>query len=61
MCVYIYIYIHIYIYIYISPPTPEEEMAVHSSFLAWKIPWIEETGELELQRGVAKSQTRLSN
>ena len=57
MCVYIYIYV----YIYISPPTPKKEMAVHSSFLAWKIPWIEDTGKLQLQRGVAKSQTQLNN
>ena len=31
----------------------EEEMATHSSILAWKVPWIEEPGELqsmELQR-----------
>ena len=25
----------------------EEEMATHSSILAWKIPWTEETGMLE--------------
>ena len=25
---------------------PEEEMATHSSILAWKIPWTEELGEL---------------
>ena len=25
---------------------PEKEMATHSSFLAWRIPWIEETGRL---------------
>ena len=38
----------------------EEEMATHSSILAWKIPWTEESGGLqsiELQ----KSQTQLSN
>ena len=31
----------------------EEEMATHSSILAWKVPWIEEPGVLqsmELQR-----------
>ena len=31
----------------------EQEMAIHSSILAWKIPWIEESGGLqsmELQR-----------
>ena len=25
----------------------EEEMATHSSILAWKIPWTEEPGELQ--------------
>ena len=25
----------------------EEEMATHSSILAWKIPWTEETGGLQ--------------
>ena len=25
----------------------EEEMALHSSILAWEIPWIEESGELQ--------------
>ena len=25
----------------------EEEMATYSSILAWKIPWTEETGELQ--------------
>ena len=32
----------------------EEEMATHSSILAWEISWTEEPG-------VAKSQTRLSS
>ena len=35
----------------------EEEMATHSSILAWRIPWTEEPGGL--QSIVAKSQTRL--
>ena len=35
-------------------------MASHSSTLAWKIPWMEEPGGLQVH-GVAKSQTRLSN
>ena len=26
---------------------PEEEMAMHSSILAWRIPWAEESGELQ--------------
>ena len=34
----------------------EKEMATHSSILAWKIPWMEEPGGLQVQ-GVAKSQT----
>ena len=38
----------------------EKEMAPHSSILAWKIPWTEEPGGLQVQ-GVAKSQTRLSD
>ena len=38
----------------------EKEMAIHSSILAWEIPWTEEPGRLwsmELQ----KSRTRLSD
>ena len=35
-------------------------MATHSSTLAWKIPWMEEPGGLEVH-GVARSQTRLSD
>ena len=38
----------------------EEEMAAHSSILAWKIPWTEEPGglqSLELQR----VQTQMSD
>ena len=34
----------------------EEEMATHSSILAWEIPWIEEPGGL-LSVGSQKSQT----
>ena len=26
---------------------PEKEMAIHSSMLAWKIPWTEEPGRLQ--------------
>ena len=37
----------------------EEEMATHSSTLAWKIPWTEERSRL--QSRVAKSWTRLSD
>ena len=36
----------------------EKEMATHSSTLAWKIPWTEEPGRLQVH-GVAKSQTRV--
>ena len=34
----------------------EKEMTTHSSTLAWKIPWTEESGGL-IVHGVAKSQT----
>ena len=36
----------------------EKGMAIHSSILAWRIPWTEET---EGVRGVENSQTRLSH
>ena len=36
----------------------EEDMATHSSVLAWKIPWTGEPGEVS---GVTKSQTQLSD
>ena len=39
----------------------EKEMAIHSSTLAWKIPWTEEPGRLHVVHGVAKSRTRLSD
>ena len=37
----------------------EEEMATHSSILAWRIPWMEEPGRLQ-STGLQKSQTQLS-
>ena len=39
--------------------SPEEEMATHSSILAWKIPWTEKPGGLQ-SKGVTKSWTWLS-
>ena len=36
----------------------EEEMAAHSRILAWRIPWTEEPGGLQVYR-VTKSWTRL--
>ena len=39
----------------------EEEMATHSSTLAWKIPRTEEPGGLHRVHGVTKSQTRLTD
>ena len=39
----------------------EKEMATHSSTLAWKIPWTEESGRLHTIHGVAKSQTQLND
>ena len=38
----------------------EKEMATHSSILAWRIPWTEETGELQSMEW-QKSQIQLSN
>ena len=35
----------------------EEGMTIHSSILAWRIPWIEEPGV----HGAAKNWTRLSD
>ena len=35
----------------------EEEMATHSSILAWRIPWTEEFGRGVCNHGVAKSDT----
>ena len=37
----------------------EEEMATHSSILAWKIPWTEKPGRLQSMG--SQSQTRLSD
>ena len=37
----------------------EKEMAIHSSVLAWRIPWMEEPGGL--QSTGSQSQTRLSD
>ena len=39
----------------------EKGMATHSSILAWRIPWTEETGRLQSMGGIAKSQTQLSD
>ena len=38
----------------------EKEVATHFSTLAWKIPWMEEPGRLQVH-GVAKSQIQLSD
>ena len=38
----------------------EKDMATHSSILAWRIPWIEEPGGLQVH-GVTKSRTQLSD
>ena len=37
----------------------EEEMATHSSILAWRIPWMEKPGRLQSMR--SQSRTRLSS
>ena len=36
----------------------EKGMAIHSSILAWRIPWTEEPGRLQ-SMGVTQSQTQL--
>ena len=36
--------------------SPGGEMAIHSSILAWKIPWTEEPGRLQ-SRGCKESET----
>ena len=38
----------------------EEDMATHSSILAWRIPWAEEPGGLQ-PMGLQKSRIRLSS
>ena len=38
----------------------EEEMALHFSILAWKIPWIEEPGRIQSVHWVAESRIQLS-
>ena len=38
----------------------EEEMATHSSFLAWRIPWTEEPGELQSMGSQRVGHARLS-
>ena len=38
----------------------EKEMALHSSILAWEIPWTEEPGSLQ-SMGSQKSQTWLGD
>ena len=37
----------------------EKEMAIHSSIIAWKIPWMEEPGRLQCMG--LQSWTQLSN
>ena len=39
----------------------EKGVAIHSIILAWRIPWIEKPGGLQLSNRVAKSQTCLSD
>ena len=39
----------------------EKEIATHFRTLAWKIPWMEESGGLQRVHGATKSWTRLSD
>ena len=43
MDLFMHVYVHGMLYSHIS----EKAMAPHSSTLAWKIPWMEEPGELQ--------------
>ena len=43
-----------------SEDSLEEEVATHSSILAWEIPWTEEPGRLQ-SMGQQKTQTQLSD
>ena len=43
----IIIYFHIYFFFEIYSHLVEKAMAIHSSTLAWKIPWMEEPGRLQ--------------
>ena len=45
--IYIYMYIHIYLYARMYIHILEKEMAIHSSTLAWKVPWTEEPDRLQ--------------
>ena len=45
---------------FLGQEDPLEEMATHSSILAWRIPWTEEPGRLHSPWG-GKSWTRLSD
>ena len=38
---------------------PEKRMAIHSSILAWRIPWMEEPDRLQSMK--SQSQTQLSD
>ena len=40
--------------------SPEKEMTIHSSILAWEIPWTEETDRLQFIE-LQKIQTQLSD
>ena len=46
-------------YIFEKIQTDTKEMAIHSSILAWRIPWTEEPGRLQ-SMGLQKSWTQLS-
>ena len=39
----------------------EKEMATHSSILAWRILWTDESDGLQSVHGVERSEARLSN
>ena len=41
---------------FLGRDNPLEEMTIHSSFLAWEIPWTEELGRLQ-SKGPQKSDS----
>ena len=55
VCVHVRVFIHMLL-IVAQEDNLEEEMATHSSILAWEIPWTERPGRLQ-SMGSQKSQT----
>ena len=52
------VWVHLYFDLWVEKILLEKEMAIHCSILAWKIPYTEEPGRLQLHE--SKSWTKLS-